>query len=609
MQPAHSSRPQGGSKRRRFGVLEVERQPKEEQPCVLPSGRPTARLRRRAPPRSREIRQVREPRAVLAGPPKSKLAVRRDRSTERRTASRGAEGPRCDAVAVPEENGLAVGQLVVVRGLQSRTGFNGLCGRLVGYSAPADRCSVVLSSGEAIRVHSRHLEAAPVPFALERRNGQMASAGSTSQRPPSPKTVRPGLTLRLSDEQSWDEAPTILAEGGRLLSTSVLRPDRWPSIAGIFADLPSTCNLVQASRAIFHAVARPPEFYICGGCDGQTPLSSVECFSITPGKWSLLPSMLEEHDAAASAVLGRHLYICGGNSRQGASSHVERFDPAIGAWQVMPSMSQRRSFAAVVVLAEHIYIIGGGASSNVPLDSAEYFNPTERAWKQLPPMLEARTCPAAVAIGRRIYVCGGANLTPLSSTECYDIMAENWRKLMPMTQGRFFAAQALIGQRYYVCGGCGGSRPNEADGQASLSSVERFDAGTEVWEQLPPMLEPRCGAAAAVSSGGRVHVCGGCPYTCGESLKSTESFDPSTGMWETMLPMKYCRTFGAGVVALGHLYVCGGSSAGRVTRVVERMNLATAEWEEVASMNSTRIGATGAAATLTWQKPDAHSVR
>eukprot|EP00408_Alexandrium_pacificum_P036474 CAMPEP_0171273438 /NCGR_PEP_ID=MMETSP0790-20130122/62287_1 /TAXON_ID=2925 /ORGANISM="Alexandrium catenella, Strain OF101" /LENGTH=265 /DNA_ID=CAMNT_0011742431 /DNA_START=8 /DNA_END=803 /DNA_ORIENTATION=+ len=73
--------------------------------------------------------------------------------------------------APPNHHGMGAGHVVVVRGLHRRTRFNGAQGRLVGYSTDTGRWSVVLSSGEAIRVHASNLEAATE---VQRINGSKA---------------------------------------------------------------------------------------------------------------------------------------------------------------------------------------------------------------------------------------------------------------------------------------------------------------------------------------------------------------------------------------------------------------------------------------------------
>jgi len=61
------------------------------------------------------------------------------------------------------------------------------------------------------------------------------------------------------------------------------------------------------------------------------------------------------------------------------------------------------------------------------------------------------------------------------------------------------------------------------DGSQRLSHVQRFHPGSERWEELPPLREPRASLAAAVVSG--KIVVGG--YDGGSMLSSVEVFDPA----------------------------------------------------------------------------------
>ena len=75
----------------------------------------------------------------------------------------------------------------------------------------------------------------------------------------------------------------------------------------------------------------------------------------------------------------------------------------------------------------------------------------------------------------------------------------------------------LPDQRFAVLGGCN-------ENNAPLSSCEAYDAASNTWQPLPPMLEPRYGCAAW-AVGGCVLVAGG------GGQDSAEVLDVAEGVW------------------------------------------------------------------------------
>eukprot|EP00747_Dinoflagellata_sp_TGD_P198994 gnl/TRDRNA2_/TRDRNA2_72129_c0_seq1.p1 gnl/TRDRNA2_/TRDRNA2_72129_c0~~gnl/TRDRNA2_/TRDRNA2_72129_c0_seq1.p1 ORF type:complete len:273 (+),score=40.08 gnl/TRDRNA2_/TRDRNA2_72129_c0_seq1:3-821(+) len=269
-------------------------------------------------------------------------------------------------------------------------------------------------------------------------------------------------------------------------------------------------------------------------------------------KWQALPSMHVPRSGAVAAVLARRLYICGGHDGNSAQSHVECFDPAVGTWQKAPAMMRRRFRSAAASLGGRIYVCGGSDGGD-DLASVECYNPRSgmfrEGWQAVRPMQHKRFCPSAAVIGNHLYVCGGSNgaFGSLQSVEHYDLATSTWERLPPMAQRRSGAAVAVMGGRLYVCGG--------NDGRGALNSVERFNpsagaweaVAAGAWESIPPMSRARFCASAA-SIGGQLYVCGGSDKE--DLLRSAERFDPTTGTWEALPRMRLNRTGAAAAVLL-----------------------------------------------------------
>jgi len=110
----------------------------------------------------------------------------------------------------------------------------------------------------------------------------------------------------------------------------------------------------------------------------------------------------------------------------------------------------------------------------------------------------------------------------------------------------------------------------------SLDSVECFDVATSTWEELPPLLEPRCNCVAATIKG-CIFVVGGQRSLAhgveARILASVETYCISLQNWSRAPSMNEARTTAAGATIGSELYIISGCS-GQVDapiRTVERL--------------------------------------
>ncbi|CAJ1377354.1 unnamed protein product [Effrenium voratum] len=143
---------------------------------------------------------------------------------------------------------------------------------------------------------------------------------------------------------------------------------------------------------------------------------------------------------------------------------------------------------------------------------------------------------------------------------------------------------ALFPSQVYAIGG--------ADAGETLSSVEKFDSKSCVWESLSPMLEPR-ESCAAVAVNSMIYVLGGINGEA-QCLNSVEGFSPVTGMWEALPPMRHARAASAAVACAGQVYVIGGRDGFQSLDTVERFDPACRRWRLQPSLRGARLGAAAA---------------
>ncbi|MPC50939.1 Kelch-like ECH-associated protein 1 [Portunus trituberculatus] len=110
-----------------------------------------------------------------------------------------------------------------------------------------------------------------------------------------------------------------------------------------------------------------------------------------------------------------------------------------------------------------------------------------------------------------------------------------------------------------------------------------YDPHTDTWEQLPHMIIPRSGSAAAVLHG-LIYIIGGW-HASTENTNKVEKFDPRTKNWETVASM-FERRYRPGVAVVdGKLYILGGEDGWEHFHdTIECYNPDTNTWSQVGEM-------------------------
>lgn len=166
-----------------------------------------------------------------------------------------------------------------------------------------------------------------------------------------------------------------------------------------------------------------------------------------------------------------------------------------------------------------------------------------------------------------VYVLGGEHWQPggqrviLADAERFDPASGCWDVLPPMPTARRDCAAAACAGLVYVMGG-------ESD-DGVLATVDVFEPAAGRWAAGPAMLAARSGGAAAAAEGAlfalggrgpgesqlRASRPGALPY---RTLDVVERLDPATGQWEELPPMPVRREYFAAVARAGRLYAIGG---------------------------------------------------
>jgi N-acetylneuraminic acid mutarotase len=251
-------------------------------------------------------------------------------------------------------------------------------------------------------------------------------------------------------------------------------------------------------------------------------------------------------------------------------------------WRPIADARVAREAVAVTEADGTIWVFGGMGADNRVSGDHEGYDPAIDSWKggeDLPvPVQHAM----AVTWQENPVVLGGWRTqgadARVATDQVWRVVNGRWTELPPLLQPRAAAAAAVIGDRIIVTGGVDA-------GGSLLNTTEIFD-GTS-WKLGAPIPTPRQMLGAA-SDGKLVYVLGGTNGT--SDLAAVETYDPAADTW-TSLPELPGRRSDFGVAyADGRLVVVGGMSAGQVLKSVVALDLMTQSWTGLPDLGTARHG-------------------
>nr|XP_023990412.1 kelch-like ECH-associated protein 1 [Salvelinus alpinus] len=182
-----------------------------------------------------------------------------------------------------------------------------------------------------------------------------------------------------------------------------------------------------------------------------------------------------------------------------------------------------------------------------------------------------------------IYVAGGYRQHSLSSMEAYDPGRNVWLKLADMGSPCSGLGSCVLFGLLYTVGGRNLSLQNNTES----SSLCCYNPMTNQWSQHASLNTPRNRVGVAVVDGS-IYAVGG---SQGSTHHNTvERYDPEANRWVFVSPMSVAR-LGAGVAGCaGSLYVVGGFDGQNRWNTAERFHPDSNTWHQLAPMTTVRSG-------------------
>ncbi len=266
--------------------------------------------------------------------------------------------------------------------------------------------------------------------------------------------------------------------------------------------------------------------------------------------------------AAAAAVVALVLVISGVYVLS-SSAHRERgkgvpTPPAAEAqagWQPITNARVAREATATTEADGTIWIFGGIGADNRVSGRHEGYDAAIDIWKggdDLP--VPVQHAMSVTWQGNPIVLGGwraeGTN-QKVATDRVWRVVNSRWVELPPLLQPRAAAAAAVVGDRIVVTGGV------DANGKL-LNTTEIFDGNS--WTLGAPMPTPRQMLAAA-SDGKLVYAVGGTNGTA--DLTTVEAYDPAANTWTTLPDLARRAVTSAWRSPTGGWWRSGASPRGR----------------------------------------------
>ncbi|WP_179475299.1 serine/threonine-protein kinase [Mycolicibacterium vinylchloridicum] len=251
-------------------------------------------------------------------------------------------------------------------------------------------------------------------------------------------------------------------------------------------------------------------------------------------------------------------------------------------WKPITNARVAREATATTQADGTIWIFGGLESDGSVSGRHEGYDPAIDSWKggdELP--VPVQHAMAVTWQGTPCVLGGwradGAN-TQVATDKVWRVVNSRWVELPPLLQPRAAAAAAVIGGRIVVTGGV------DANGKL-LNTTEVFDGTT--WKLGAQMPTPRKMFGAAADDR-LMYTVGGSDGTT--DLPTVEAYDPGADSWTSLPALSEPRSDLGVAIADARLVAVGGLSRGQVLKTVSVMDLSAKSWAGLPDMGTPRHG-------------------
>ncbi len=249
---------------------------------------------------------------------------------------------------------------------------------------------------------------------------------------------------------------------------------------------------------------------------------------------------------------------------------------AQGEWSERAALPEHRVGHAAVVVDSIIYLIGGkGGQQHHSSDEFWSYNPETDTWNtDLPSLNNPRSSLTAAAMGDTILVFGGRHMSNIEEdVEQYIIGSESWEVVGTMPEPRMGLGSAVIDGKVYLFGG------KTSAGMFALPTdqVDVFDPFMDEWTEGPSLNQARTDFGS--SSMENTIICAGGSSV--DPLSDVEILEDQTA-WTEIAPLDEPRSNTSAVFLDGQFVLLGGYTSEGLSQ--SNLILVGDLWEEFPEM-------------------------
>ncbi|KAI1883001.1 hypothetical protein AGOR_G00240730 [Albula goreensis] len=238
----------------------------------------------------------------------------------------------------------------------------------------------------------------------------------------------------------------------------------------------SLAKLPEFTKSEYAVCALRNDILVSGG---RINSRDVWMYNSQLNLWIRVASLNKGRWRHKMAVLLGKVYAVGGYDGQSRLSSVECYDSFSNRWTEVAPMKEAVSSPAVASCAGKLFVIGGGPDDNTCSDKVQCYDPESDTWLLRANIPIAKRCITAVSLNNLIYVSGGLT----KSIFCYDPVEDYWMHVVHTFSKQESCGMSVCNGKIFILGGRG------ENGEAS-DTILCYDPATGIITGVAAMPRP-----------------------------------------------------------------------------------------------------------------------
>uniref|UniRef100_S4RKL1 Kelch like family member 24 n=1 Tax=Petromyzon marinus TaxID=7757 RepID=S4RKL1_PETMA len=197
--------------------------------------------------------------------------------------------------------------------------------------------------------------------------------------------------------------------------------------------------------------------------------------------WVRVASLAKGRWRHKMAVLHGKVYAVGGYDGQTRLSSVECYDSFANRWTDVAPLKEAVSSPAVASCSNRLYVIGGGPDDNTCSDKVQCYDPVTNTWLLRSSIPIAKRCISAVCLNNLIYVSGGLT----NNIFCYDPLEDYWMNVATTFSKQESCGMTVCNGKIFILGG-------KSESGEAMDTVLCYDPGSGILTGVAAMPRPIC---------------------------------------------------------------------------------------------------------------------